>query len=699
MPSACRFVRRLLPLLAFLPGLVPGALAAAPDPSYAALRAARPDGRTIPVHGLVLERDVFRFQFDSGAFHLLAPVGGRTVGAVFVGQGSYRLTPATEAERRHLGLVAGDDRLEILADNFEELVLLFGDDTAAELALHAPIQPMQKAEPDRRAAAAYESHLKRQKKDFHTNFDLRLLADLLNTPGLTSGVFLAFVDGRKYPPALAAVDPDGAEALRLAPMLGGEGSIFFVADPAKGGIWYLCHQAIEVKSGRFARAKRLADALHYTVDTSVARDADLAGTTTIRFDTLVPGLRLLPLTLMPKLRLQKAAFAMAPAPGAPGEPAWAGLAFVQENEKEDADAAVIFPAALPKGAKVLLRLSYKGDQVLQDAGDKNFVVGARESWYPNLGVFSDPASFDLTYRVPEGNEIISVGRQVEARVEGKESVSRWQTDGPVQVAGFNYGKFKKVDRRDETSGLDVAVYTNPGTPDIVRTINGILSGGGGGEIGEIANVDRSFASGPQGPSLGKVNTARLAESALADGLNAARLFTTYFGPLPEKQVAITQQSQWSFGQSWPSLIFLPYVAFLDGTQRQRLGLTRANDFVDEVGFHEFAHQWWGHLVGWDSYRDQWLSEGFAEFSAALAVQRTKGQKAYDDFWRNRRRTIVGKIPGAPANYEAGPITLGYRLSTARTPWAAQAIIYSKGAYVLHMLRMMMWEAGAPNPDD
>ena len=78
-----------------------------------------------------------------------------------------------------------------------------------------------------------------------------------------------------------------------------------------------------------------------------------------------------------------------------------------------------------------------------------------------------------------------------------------------------------------------------------------------------------------GPSLGVVNTARLAESALADGVNGARIFPTYFGPLAAKHIAITQQSQWSFGQSWPSLVFMPYLAFLDSTQRQRLGLARA----------------------------------------------------------------------------------------------------------------------------
>ena len=46
------------------------------------------------------------------------------------------------------------------------------------------------------------------------------------------------------------------------------------------------------------------------------------------------------------------------------------------------------------------------------------------------------------------------------------------------------------------------------------------------------------------------------------------------------------------------------------------------NFVDEVTAHEVAHQWWGHVVGWASYRDQWISEGFATFSAGLYLQGT-----------------------------------------------------------------------------
>lgn len=655
------------------------AVQAAPvaDPTYTELRKAGPDGRRVPVQGLTLERDVFQLRFESGAFHFLSPVGERTVGAVFVGQGSLKLAPATPAETRQLALASGGDKgFESLTEEFDELVLLFADDTAAEIQLHAPAQT---GAPDPKAVQAWEAHLRRQRKEYRTNFHIRVLQDLLNTPGLTSGVFLAFVDGRKLPPALAAVDPYGAEALRLAIRLGGEDSVFYVADENRGGVWYLCDQKGEVERKRSMPEKRLTEALDYKVETTVAKDADVSGTTTIRFQPKVAGLRVLPIHLLPKLRLSEAVYALDGT-----EPAWKPAAIIQEHEEEDGDAAVVLPEAPAKGATVLLRLTYQGDEVLVDAGEKNFYVGARESWYPNLGVFSDPATFELVYRIPAGNEVVSVGRQVESRTEGKQSVSVWKTDHPVQVAGFNYGKFKKVEQRDETSGLQVEVYTNPGTPDLIREINAILSAGG------------------DGPTLGTMNTSRLAESALVDGINSARLFTTYFGPLEARHVAITQQSDWTFGQSWPSLIFMPYMAFMTGTQRSQVlgfGGTGLSDFVEQVGFHEFAHQWWGHLVGAATFHDQWIEEGFSEFSAGLAVQHTQGWAEHDRFWRERRKDILDKFPGnAVSHNDAGPITMGWRLFTPRSPSAYAAIVYSKGGYVIHMLRMMMWDGSAQTPD-
>jgi hypothetical protein len=388
-------------------------------------------------------------------------------------------------------------------------------------------------------------------------------------------------------------------------------------------------------------------------------------------------------------------------------PAWVDVPFVQEKAGEDAAPAIVLGAGagLIPEREILLRLSYEGKGILADAADGNFVVGARESWYPNFGE-GDPATFDLTYRVPGANQVVSVGVRREDRVEGGTRVSRWTTERPIRVAGFNYGRFRERIRADDKSGLEIHVFTNPGTPDVVKEINRILQAAAGvpegvGGVPLGAMDDNPIVAPPlyAGPSSVTIDTQGLAETALADAINGARLFTAFFGPLQTRRISISQQSQWTFGQSWPSLIYLPYLSVLDSTQRLALGLQGAASFVESVGFHEFAHQWWGHEVDGASYEDQWLSEGFAEFSAALALQYTRGFAASERFWEAARRHILSKPRGAAiANDAAGPLCLGLRLYTARNPDAYAAMVYSKGAYVLHMLRMMMRDVSAANPD-
>src|SRR6185436_12785555 len=107
------------------------------------------------------------------------------------------------------------------------------------------------------------------------------------------------------------------------------------------------------------------------------------------------------------------------------------------------------------------------------------------------------------------------------------------SETPVRVAGFNYGKFKKLAQSDKDSGMTVEVYTNPGTPDVVRQINSALEAMSAEEGG--------------GPSFVHIDTGKLAQSALADGINTARTGNVFYGPLAHRKVAITQQSEWSFG--------------------------------------------------------------------------------------------------------------------------------------------------------
>jgi hypothetical protein len=657
---------------------------------YRSLRSAAPQTDGIAVHGLELVRDAAKIHFDDGEIHFLAASDGRIFGAVFVGAGSYTLTPANPIERAHLAMLAGDKTLASFTDRFDSLVLLFSDASEKELRTGgAPASGRSSA-----AADAYRKFTGFAARELKVNLDLDVLRSLTDPPG-SPALFLAAPAGGKFGSMLLAFDPGGLSRDGLGDDIAGENVALFDADPAREGFWYLAPAAAAAAPAPLPLA---AD--RYEIDTRIV-GTEIHGETVIHAVAGAASSRVVGIHLAPKVRLAEAEIA----PDSPS-PAWQRVDFVQEKSEEDANAALLLDVPAPAG-RLLFRLTYGGKEVLFDAGDGNFAVRARESWYPNLGAFRDPAIFDLTYHAPADRQVISVGDKVDEKKDASGVVTRWHTPTPVRVAGFNYGKFRALDRQDPASGDTITVYTNPGTPDIITEINQALQHSNPNrDIHGIAGPsdaddDSPMASVPSyiGRQSVTVDTEGLAQSALADGINTARVGNVYFGKLPITRVAITQQSQWNFGQSWPGLIYLPYLAFLDSGVRHELGLDRAKDFVEAVGPHELAHQWWGHLVGWNNYRDQWLSEGFAEFTAGLVLEKTGGPARARDFWAKAQKFIVETSRGsAIANCDAGPISLGSRLGTFRTPAAYAAIVYSKGAYVLRMLRAMMRDDHAPDPD-
>jgi aminopeptidase N len=183
-----------------------------------------------------------------------------------------------------------------------------------------------------------------------------------------------------------------------------------------------------------------------------------------------------------------------------------------------------------------------------------------------------------------------------------------------------------------------------------------------------------------------------------------QLCTYFFGKAPYENIAITEQPNFNFGQSWPSLVYLPISAYIDSTQRWLLFGRIDNNFtgfVQEVTPHEVAHQWFGHSVMWASYHDQWLSEGFADFAAGLFLQQAVGpkwQQDYLQYWDRQKIRILEKNNYGVAPNDAGPLWMGLRLISPRTEQGYQGLTYSKGAYVLMMLRSMMRDDKATSGD-
>jgi len=100
------------------------------------------------------------------------------------------------------------------------------------------------------------------------------------------------------------------------------------------------------------------------------------------------------------------------------------------------------------------------------------------------------------------------------------------------------------------------------------------------------------------------------------------------------------------------------------------------------------------MVGWKSYHDQWMSEGFAEFSASLFIQiAMHDEHKFLDFWNEQRDRITQSRPQTHdlKPYTVGPVTQGFRLSSGKTYAAYQFLVYPKGAYILYMIRQMMFD--------
>jgi hypothetical protein len=614
------------------------------------LLSSKPKGTGVLVTGVVLARDAFTFRLDSGTFFPLSEVAGRVAGGLFKGRGRFELKPATENERANLALHFRTKDLQILADTFEEAVFLFTDQTGKELLTAEPTVPGDPA----KLGSIYDRALKKAVKDLKIDPRLRLVPDLIEAGADSRGLFLACFEAAKLPPALAVFSPRGVDRTWLMTETGAETTALIVIHEERGGIWY-SERPIGAPDSVTAPPSPDLDALHYSVDTTIRKNTDIEGRTTLRLRCGRAGLRVVPLDLFAKLRISEVRLKRPEAPAVE-------VPFIQGDEKSRDPVLAVLPAALASGEEVEVTADYQGDEILHAAGENNYYVDARENWYPGLKGIGDCAVYDLTYRIPKKRQVVSVGKLRESAEDGDFAVYRFTSEQPVRAAGFNYGNFQLVERDDPDSGVKIRVYANPGRPDAVQGIH--------------------------------YDPVSMAEDILADSLNTARVCTAYFGALPLNDIAVTQQTQWTYGQSWPTLIYIPFMAFLDWVTRANLGLSgeSVRSFVEEVTPHEFAHQWWGHLVGAATYRDVWLTEGLAEFTVSLVVERALGAKEFRNFWERARKNILDTpLKSVCANWKAGPISLGTRLVTAETLGAYSAVVYSKGAFVIHMLRGLFWD--------
>ena len=266
---------------------------------------------------------------------------------------------------------------------------------------------------------------------------------------------------------------------------------------------------------------------------------------------------------------------------------------------------------------------------------------SRERWFPNnsAGEFGEYTNYQMTFHIPKGMKMAATGDLVSENNDGGQNTSVWKSAVPQTTAGFNFGKFKSEEAKLATPEYLAQSYANQDPPGWVVSMQHAVDQDLPSHVHQMPSA-----------SMGNLSTTPLIKKALAEGQLSVPLYYEYFGAPLFHRLAITQQTSCSFGQSWPALVYIPMCYFFDSTVRHQLGMDWGDrGYWKIVTPHEVAHQWWGNTVGFNSYRDQWMSEGFAEMSASLYLQMVRQDpQKFISFWDDERQLLLEKTPRAIA---------------------------------------------------
>jgi hypothetical protein len=654
--------------------------AQAPPPDarqmYDGLNTIRVDpARVYSVRNLSLRRDAIRLWFTEGQLAFLTAYNGRVTGAVFSGSGRALSLPRDPVEKGQLARFLG---APLLDQAFSSAYLRFTDDSAEEL---AQLLAAAGAKPVADSAMAEQWNL--TVANLNPGHSLRVLSDWLAAAPQT--YFYAGLTGDTTGPFDILVDDRRPEEILVGQPHWEGGRQFY-------DVWASFPRAGEPRT--FV-APFLP--VSYSVDTSIKSDLSLDGATVVTLRATRGGERVIPLELARSIAVQSVEDAHGQA-----------LVFFRNEALTQHEAAsrgndlllVVLPAAAPAGAEVRLRIAYRGTRVISDAGNGVYFVGDRGTWYPHVSASGICTPFELSFRWPAQLKLVATGKQLDEREEGDHRLGHWRSEVPIPVAGFNLGNY--VVGTTEAGTVKLDLYANreleQAIADRVRRSAVVSPVPVLPSPQQRRGIQATTIYLPDPPPSPAAALKELG-AALADSV---RFYERLNGPLPYEHIAVSQISG-TFGQGWPGLVYLSTLSFLSPMAQQRVGIsTRVQEhFTEIVPYHELAHQWWGNLVMWESYRDQWIEEGLANYEALLYAESRKSQeRALTDWLERFRKDLLSQEPGQDATVEeAGPLVLGYRLRSSKTPAGYERIVYEKGAWVFHMLRMMLRDPAAKNPDD
>ena len=649
-------------------------------PLYRSLQGVGLDSQnTFHIREAVLDREDVHLWMNDGTIAFVQAVDGRITGAFFEGDGEVLIRPPDRRERASLGLFTGEGVLE---EKFTSAYLRFNDETAAELREY--LRPAEDAKSfveknDSVARSLASSDAMRLTISFTSGPTTVATGERPSIPdrflharvaGNRLGVFDIYFDTRNPEQIVVGQTSSKGEqtyydlwlsfvmsALRKQPA--GESRFHGPTGPS----W--TRDAVAVAK--------------YTVNAKVTPPTDLSAEATLEVEARQGGPRIVMFELSRYLRVKAV------------DMDGVALEFLQNEAVEGSQlarrgndlVAVVFPESLKLGAHFKLHFTYAGS-ALSDAGGGLVYVGARGTWYPNRGIAM--ANYDLTFRFPQSWTLIATGKQVSLEPEGANTVGHWVSEQPIPIAGFNLGQYSEVSVA--AGSVEVRDYASRG---VERDM---------GVARRLAASPSSDASALPSVAPGAPDPAQALKPLADKAAETLMSYSQMLGPYPFSTLSLTQRPGME-SQGWPGLIFLSSYVYLTSAERQALRLPPGDNvlFGEVMMQHEVAHQWWGDQVSWASYHEQWLLEALSNYCALLLLER-RNPADVQLMLQNYRSFLATKSKDGQPNVDAGPVTLGVRLSSSKFPEGYEIITYGRGTWLIHMLRTMFRDASrtAANPD-
>lgn len=590
-------------------------------------------------------KEDLKIYLNSGFIIFSKPIAGVRSAAVFVanqeaGDAEVLIMPPVRSERLSLSTFTNAPNLN---EHFKSAVMVFSDNTAADLLAQIQANPSMKKTPE--DAQLLTDPWTSVVRNLTDSFIARLVNDLISGDRKI-GVFYMAIGGLHLGTFDVLYDPTAHEQIFAGKLTYNDNRTYF-------DTWTSF-------PSRSARSHSTSDGPRFSLDNfriDSAIDSALMMKAVTRF-TLTPKQ-----SLGATISFNMTSSMHATSASIDGQPV---EVFQRESirsnliSSNDNDLIVLIPdAPLDPARPHEVEIHHEG-QVIQDAGDGVYFVTSRGTWYPRVG--TEFAAYDLTFRYPKNLTVVATGAVVDDHIDGDTHITHRKTDAPVRFAGFNLGDFQSVSVAP--SGYKIDVYAN-------RHVEAAL---------ETKGSQATLATRPSNPA------PRL-ELIAKDVANAVEFMTEKFGPPPLPYLSITPIPG-TFGQGFPGLVYISTLAYLNSEQRPPSMRDRAGEtfFSELIEAHETAHQWWGNMVVAAGYQDDWLIESLANYSALLLIEKNKGSQITDALLADYKADLLAKLKSGRTLESAGPISWGFRLQSSIAPHAWRTVTYEKGTWIMHMLR-------------